>query len=895
VTDNVARLTVALADRYRLVRELGEGGMATVYLAEDLKHHRQVALKVLRPELSALLGGERFLREIEVTANLQHPHLLPLFDSGQADGLLYYVMPYVAGESLREKLNRETQLGIADAVRIATQVASALDYAHRRNVIHRDIKPENILMNEGQPLIADFGIALALRQAGGDRLTGTGLSVGTPSYMSPEQATGGRTLDPRSDIYSLACVLYEMLAGEPPHTGPSVQAVIAKVVTDRPRPVTELRDTVPAHVAAALEVALAKLPADRFESAAQFAEALARPGTLSRLAAIVPAGPRRGAWRRRLPLLGWAVAAVATVAAVAVAMLAWRYSGTKAVAVASPGRFNILLPDSAPLAFVGRSPARIGHTALALSPDGSVLVYVGRSGTTTKLFVRPIDSEAVRALPGTDGAYEPFFSPDGRWVGFFAGQTIRKIALAGGEPQTLADANMPHGATWAPGGRLLVSDDDGSAWRWVPEGGGAATLAFPAGTWAMGNPVLLPDSTWVLGGQDAPLLLNLRSGEQLLLTRDGFLPLTDVRTRGFEDGGTVRYLPNGHLVWAVGGRLFAIPFDLATRRVSGQRIALDDSVRQEVLWNHAQFAVAGNGTAVLAPGAHVRRTYLMRADLQGNLDTLPFPAEAYQNFTFSPDGTRIAATVYALAGMELWVLDLRSRQRQRVLATSWLQAPLWRPGGTSLVVNAFDEKGGGALEVSLRDGTSTPLRSDTGSVIGLARDGSATAFALGDGDRTWVRTRGGVRQDLTPAGILADFSPDGRYVAWSSLRAGQYEIFVAPLGRQGSGFRVTSGGCLDPRWTPDGRGLMCHGLDASIYSVRLQFTGGEIRGDAPRRVLPVHILDTVLRSWDLSPDGRSLLFLAEPASDTTRLLTVVTGFPEVVRRKIASATGAARR
>jgi dipeptidyl aminopeptidase/acylaminoacyl peptidase len=410
----------------------------------------------------------------------------------------------------------------------------------------------------------------------------------------------------------------------------------------------------------------------------------------------------------------------------------------------------------------------------------------------------------------------------------------------------------------------------------------------------MGSAVLLPDSTWALGGLASVLLLNLRTGEQLCLTKDGFLPVTDARTWGFQDGGTVRYLPNGHLVWAAGGRLFAIPFDVATQRVSGQRIALDDSVRQEVMVNHAQFAVAGNGTAVFVPGAHVRRRHLMRADLHGNLDTLPFPAESYQNFTFSPDGTRIAATVYAPAGMELWVLDLRSQQRQRVLATAdWITDPLWRPGGTSLVMNASGEKGDSPLEVSLRDGTSTPLRSDTGGVIGLARDGSVTAFALGD--RTWVRTRGGARQDLTPAGILADFSPDGRYVAWSSLKAGQYEIFVAPLGRQGSGFRVTSGGCLDPRWTPGSRALLCQGYDGYIYSVRLQFTGGEIRGDVPRRVLTVRIQDTIMRTWDLSPDGRSLLFVAEPTSDTTRLLTVVTGFPEVVRRKVASATGAARR
>jgi serine/threonine-protein kinase len=277
MTDLLERLKTALADRYRTERELGSGGMATVYLAHDLKHDRRVALKVMRPELSAILGGERFLREIRIAAKLNHPNILALHDSGEADGFLYYVMPYVEGESLRDKLNHERQLAIEQAVQITEQVASALDYAHRHDVIHRDIKPENILLHEGGAIVADFGIALAVRAAGGNRLTETGLSLGTPQYMSPEQATADRDLDGRSDVYSLACVLYEMLAGEAPHTGPTAQAIIAKVISRTPEPLTALRDTVPVHVEAVVRRALAKLPADRFATASQFAEALTRP------------------------------------------------------------------------------------------------------------------------------------------------------------------------------------------------------------------------------------------------------------------------------------------------------------------------------------------------------------------------------------------------------------------------------------------------------------------------------------------------------------------------------------------------------------------------------------------------------------------------------------------
>ncbi len=255
--DIIARLSTALADRYTFEHEIGAGGMATVYLAHDIKHNRKVAVKMLRPELSAILGGERFLKEIEVTANLQHPNILPLYDSGEADSFLYYVMPYVEGESLRDRLNREKQLAVDDAVEIARAVAGALDFAHQRGVIHRDIKPENILLQAGQALVADFGIALALSAAGrGTRLTETGLSVGTPHYMSPEQASGDRELDGRTDQYSLGVVLYELLVGQPPFMAPSAQAIVAKILTETPIPVSKDRTTVPPHVDAAIGMSL---------------------------------------------------------------------------------------------------------------------------------------------------------------------------------------------------------------------------------------------------------------------------------------------------------------------------------------------------------------------------------------------------------------------------------------------------------------------------------------------------------------------------------------------------------------------------------------------------------------------------------------------------------------
>jgi hypothetical protein len=424
MTDPHTRLASALADRYRLERQLGQGGMATVWLAQDLRHDRKVAVKVLRPSLVAVIGAERFLAEIKTTAGLQHPHILPLHDSGEADGQLFYVMPRIEGESLRDRLEREKQLPIPDAVRIATEIASALDYAHRHGVIHRDIKPENILLHDGQALVADFGIALAVSAAGGSRMTETGLSLGTPHYMSPEQAMGDRSLDARTDVYALGCVLYEMLTGDPPFQGSTAQAIVAKVMTEKPAPIRTFRDTVPEHVEAATLTALAKLPADRFASAAEFAAALREGATGPRgvASAVLPAGAGRGvppagrwgAWA------GWGVAAALALTTFWLGFLARR-------APAAPlARYEIRVAG-----IRGETQLYTGN-AFALSPDGSAVVYVGpaegRGGA--RLWVRSRDAFTPRPLAGTEGADAPFFSRDGKWIGSFANGTLFKVPSA---------------------------------------------------------------------------------------------------------------------------------------------------------------------------------------------------------------------------------------------------------------------------------------------------------------------------------------------------------------------------------------------------------------------------------------------------------------------------------
>ncbi|MEP7325186.1 MAG: protein kinase [Gemmatimonadota bacterium] len=442
MAESATRLAQALAGRYRIERELGQGGMATVYLAQDLRHDRKVAVKVLRPELAAVIGAERFLAEIKTTANLQHPHILALFDSGTVDGTVYYVMPFVEGESLRDRLTREKQLPVDDALRIAREAADALEYAHQHGVIHRDIKPENILLHGGHALVADFGIALAASKTGGSRMTETGMSLGTPHYMSPEQAMGERDLDARTDIYALGCVTYEMLTGDPPFTASTAQGIVAKVMTEKPASIVGRRDRVPAHVEDAVLTALEKLPADRFGTAAEFAAALQGDGGDRRTATRATVVGSRSRAVRLAFLITLAAAAVAT------AFVLGRRSG------AAGGETTVWRGELLGGPQVALAPR--------LSPDGQLIAFAAMVDGQTQLAVLKPQSGDWKVLTsdrtmGLTGEFS--WSADNSriyYARFFeAPRGVYSISPLGtGERLVLADAGSPEAL---PDGSLLVS------------------------------------------------------------------------------------------------------------------------------------------------------------------------------------------------------------------------------------------------------------------------------------------------------------------------------------------------------------------------------------------------------------------------------------------------------
>src|SRR2546427_9964363 len=516
MADLSERVRASLAGRYTIERELGRGGMATVYLTRDLKYDRPVALKVLRPELAAVLGAERFLREIRLTAQLQHPHILTLIDSGEADGFLYYVMPYVEGESLRQRLEREGQLPLDEALSTTRAIASALDFAHASGVIHRDIKPENVMLHQGEPMVADFGIALAVSTAGRERLTETGLSLGTPAYMSPEQASAEPRLDGRSDQYSLASVLYEMLAGEPPCTGPTAHAIIAKRLTEPIPHLGTVRRVSPA-VEAAVTKALAKAPADRFVAAAAF------------VAALTP-----GSTQARQPRWGSAGGALAVLIIMSGAA-AWFYASRNSKVVQS-------YPNVVPFT---SSPGQKSDPVF--SPDGHEIAYIwkGENDDTADIYVKLIGAGGpLRLTVGPAEEYCPTWSPDGRYIAFVRdeasgdkaayylipalGGAARKIGEASGEDHVFGRC-----IAWSLNGESLVVAD-----RVVPEDSRPSILLLSIADGQkkvlvsqpdlyVADPILSPDGTAIAYAQGAGFIASdiyvvpASGGRSRRLTSDG--------------------------------------------------------------------------------------------------------------------------------------------------------------------------------------------------------------------------------------------------------------------------------------------------------------------------------------------------------------------------------------
>jgi serine/threonine-protein kinase len=815
MADPVSRLNAALAGRYRVAREIGRGGMATVYLADDLRHGRTVALKVLQPELAALVGAERFLAEIRITAKLQHPHILPLHDSGEADGMLYYVMPHIEGESLRERLDRERQLPVNEAVRIAMAVAQALDYAHRRGVIHRDIKPANILLHDAEPVISDFGIAIALSAGGAGRLTETGLSLGTPHYMSPEQATGDSSVGPPTDVWALGCVLYEMLVGEPPYGGSTPQAVLGKILTSDPESVTALRRSVPRHVEAVIRKALEKVPADRFVSANDLARALDDPsfGYTARPARS-GAGPGERRWSRLV--LGLGVTTVGLGIALMAVLTTLDAPEPRVVA-----RFDVTPSPDQPIV------ASETDTDLALSSDGTRILYRGvRRDGGTQLWLRTLDQLVAVPVAGTEDAELGVFSPDGRSIAFVVGGAIRTVPVAGGTPFTVVPGGAPkHTLTWADDGFLYFGLSE-SIFR-VPESGGEPEPATPDSLGLQRYPDVLP------GGRG--ILVTLL-GAYPALSRVAVIDPRTGDAREIATATLARFAPPDHLVYLTAdGTLLAAPFDVRRLEIVGSPVALVRGLHLKPS-GAAQVALSASGALLYSTGGSSGE--LVWVSRTGDVEPIdPSWSHAMSHPELSPDGSRVAVTIRDETAMHVWVKQVEQGPALQLSVTGGLNGyPSWTPDGRS--VTYFSDQAGQSLDFYTKradGGTQAVLELDHDAALAesaWSRDGSWLIFrtdrgAPGQGD-VFARRRDASGAPIpllrSPfAELSPTLSPDGRWLAYTSNETGREEIYVVPFPDTGAAkWVVSTGGGIEPRWAPGGGELFYRSARGEMVAVRVE-------------------------------------------------------------------------
>ncbi len=822
------RVEQAIGNRYRFERELGRGGMAIVYLAEDLRHRRRVAIKVLRPELAQALGADRFLREIEMVAQLTHPNILPLHDSGDAgEHLLYYVMPYVEGRSLRDRITRERQLPLDDALRIAREVADALAHAHAQGIIHRDIKPENILLQAGHAVVTDFGIARAVDAAGADRLTNTGLAIGTPAYMSPEQGAGERDVDSRTDVYSLGTILFEMLAGDPPYTGATAQAILARKAVDPVPRLRVVRETIPGDVEAIVNKALAKAPADRFATAAQLGEAIQR--SLRALAGgespadghypVAPAvGPFAGAARRR-----WLIAGV----------------GVGVPLVIAVALFQARTPaEAAHVEYTQLTNFADAATSPALSPDGRMLVFLRGYSTfygPGEVYVKVLpDGEPIRLTNDSLNKMGPRFTPDGAHVtyGTFRGLSIETwtVPVFGGRPARLLmnnaegltslagsgsqsrvlfsemtgrdvqmaiatsngtrgdhriiymppETGMAHRSYVSPGGRdVIVVEMDYYSWlscRLVPfDGSSAGRTVGP-------SPAQCTDAAWSPDGKWMYFTANDGGGFHVWRQR----------------------FPDGNAVQITRGATEEDGVDVAP---DGRSFVTSIGTRQSTIWVHDE-----RGERQITSEGYGLRPQI------------------------SPDGSKLyymvrANAVGSFISGTLWVADLKSGEHVRLLPDFLIQQYDISADGRRALIVAADDKVRSPIWLTDLDRRTPPKRilqtgglqaffGADGNVIFAARQGERNAIYRIHEDGTNVRA-------VANASNIQGVSPDGR---WVTTWAAPNSTLIHPI--DGGPSRMVCESCVEPAtfesgppapvlsWSADGRFVYLQ-FGKSVYSIRL--------------------------------------------------------------------------
>ncbi len=848
---------------YEIVAPLGAGGMGEVYRARDTSLSRDVAIKVLPADVVADPERlARFKREAQLLAALNHPNIAAIHGLDQADGKPFLVLELVEGEDLAERLKRGP-IPLDEALPIAKQVAEALEEAHEHGIVHRDLKPANIkLTPDGKVKVLDFGLAKAYSDGAEGtstpdvshsptltRGTEAGVILGTAAYMSPEQARG-RPVDRRTDVWAFGCVLFEALAGRRPFDGETITDILAAIVRQEP-PWERLPPATPEAIRRLLRRCLEKDPRQRLHS---IADARIEIGEASSAVDVLP---------RKRDFAGWRGGAVLGLACLGGGLLlgmriAARHSGATAPTPAPVTRAVIEPPVEAALALGTRLPA-IGYesTLVAVSPDGHRLAYVGETpGGGTQLYLRDLDRLEVKPIAGTEGAIHPFFSPDGRWLGFLTADKVKKVALDGGAPVTLCNARTAVRASWTRDDLIYFGEQEGALLSRVSASGGASREVAHLRDKKLNQ--VLPD------GRSALVTDNSRGISSDYATVKALALDTLAEKPLIESGYDARYV-SGHLLFTRGGNLMAVPFDRERLEVQGEPFVVVTGVSTGSFFGHSQVAASENGLLVYVPGGDGCLGRLAWVDRKGGVELLPTPERFYGVVELAPGGRRLAVHVADVTDY-VWIYDLRRNEGRRLTADGSAGWPIFSPDGQSLAV----VRSGGAQPGLYR----YPAGDRGGSVERLAEakplqprltayswsgDGGSLAVNSWNEERMGVLAAGGGSQVawLPTKGNAwgGSFSPDGRFLAYSSDETGQNEIWVRSL-PDGSVRQVSPDGGLEPLWSKD---ALYYRKGRQWFASRITRLAPDLAWEPPRLVFETDFLDTPGRSYAVSPDGQRLL------------------------------------